>query len=521
MNSESSNSSGLGVAIRDVGLRFAAPGGGVEALAGCSLEIAAGSFTVIIGPNGCGKSTLLRLIAGLLQPTAGAVAVDGRAPLPGDGRVGLAFQQPRLIPWRTTLDNVALPLELAGVPMADRRARASGALDRVGLGAAATLRPRELSGGMAQRAALARALIADPPVLLLDEPFSSLDALTRETFDSELQRLWIERQRTVIFVTHSVSEAIALADRVVVMTPRPGRVARVVEVDLPRPRPAELLGDRRASELAARGARGADGGSRDRAAAMGRAGGGGVRRIGAGILSLAVFLAIWKLVTVIGGYPDYILPPPEAVAERGWRAIGTGILWEHTAVTLLEIVLGFAVGAAAAVVTGTALGKSLLIERVLSPYIVAAQAVPILALAPLLDIWFGGGLLARVVICALIVFFPIAIATMVGIRSTDPLLTEMLRSLGATDTQRTRMLEIPSALPVIFGGLRVGVTLAVIGAVVAEWAGASTGLGVLINIANQGLFDTPLMFVALATLAIIGLVFYGLVVLVERRLLSQ
>ena len=242
---------GLGVAIRDVGARFAASGRAVEALTDCSLEIAAGSFTVIIGPNGCGKSTLLRLIAGLLQPTAGTVSVDGRAPRAGDGRVGLAFQQPRLIPWRTTLDNVALPLELAGVSEAERRDRATDALDRVGLLGAATLRPRALSGGMAQRAALARALIADPPVLLLDEPFSALDALTRETFDDEVQRLWLERPRTVVFVTHSVSEAVALADRVVVMTPRPGRVARVVDVDLPRPRSAELLGDRRATELAA------------------------------------------------------------------------------------------------------------------------------------------------------------------------------------------------------------------------------------------------------------------------------
>ncbi|MBA4170947.1 MAG: ABC transporter permease subunit, partial [Chloroflexi bacterium] len=136
-------------------------------------------------------------------------------------------------------------------------------------------------------------------------------------------------------------------------------------------------------------------------------------------------------------------------------------------------------------------------------------------------IWFGGGLTARVVICALIVFFPIAIATMVGIRSTDPLLDEMLRSLGASGVQRTRLLQIPSALPVLFGGLRVGVTLAVIGAVVAEWAGAQTGLGVLILIANQGLFDTPLMFVALGALAIIGLTFYGLVVAVERQLVSR
>jgi NitT/TauT family transport system permease protein len=246
-----------------------------------------------------------------------------------------------------------------------------------------------------------------------------------------------------------------------------------------------------------------------------------VKRLLATLASLAAFLVVWKLATVIGGYPEYILPAPEAVGERAVRAIASGVLWEHTAVTLLEIVLGFAVGATAAVLTGIALGKSLLVERVLSPYIVAAQAVPILALAPLLDIWFGGGLLARVVICALIVFFPIAIATMVGIRAADPLLDEMLRSLGAGSSQRTRLLEIPSALPVIFGGLRVGVTLAVIGAVVAEWAGAGTGLGVLINIANQGLFDTPLMFVALAALAIIGLVFYGLVVIVERRLVSR
>ena len=243
-----------------------------------------------------------------------------------------------------------------------------------------------------------------------------------------------------------------------------------------------------------------------------------MRRIATTLLSLAAFLGAWKLLTVVTGTPDYILPAPEVVGERAVRAIGSGLLWEHTAVTLSEILLGLALGAATAIGVGTALGKSMVIERVLSPYIVAAQSVPILALAPLLDIWFGGGLLARVLICALIVFFPIAIATMVGIRSTDPQLVELFRSLGATQAQRTRRLEIPSALPVIFGGLRVGVTLAVIGAVVAEWAGASSGLGVLINIANQGLFDTPLMFVALATLAVIGIGLHGLVVSVERRL---
>jgi len=238
------------VGIRDVGLRFEGRDGGLLALDGLSLDAPAGSFTVVIGPNGCGKSTLLRLVAGLLQPSSGSVTVGGRPPLAGDGRVSLAFQQPRLVAWRSTLDNVAMPLELAGVGTLERRARAVEALERVGLAGAAELRPRELSGGMAQRAALARALIGDPPVLLLDEPFSALDALTRETFDAELQRLWLERRRTVILVTHSVAEAVALADRVVVLTPRPGRVARIVEVDLPRPRPAELLADHRAAAVA-------------------------------------------------------------------------------------------------------------------------------------------------------------------------------------------------------------------------------------------------------------------------------
>ena len=241
----------LDVALAGVTVRFPASAGELIALDRLSLDVPAGSFTVVIGPNGCGKSTVLRLIAGLLPPDDGRVRVGGSAPSAGDGRVGLAFQQPRLIPWRSTVDNVAMPLELSGVDLAERCARATDALERVGLRGAAGLRPRELSGGMAQRAALARALIGDPAVLLLDEPFSALDALTRETFDGELQRLWLERRRTFVLVTHSVPEAVSLADRIVVMSPRPGRVARVVPVDLPRPRPVDLTGDAHAAAIAA------------------------------------------------------------------------------------------------------------------------------------------------------------------------------------------------------------------------------------------------------------------------------
>ncbi|MEX0710354.1 MAG: ABC transporter ATP-binding protein [Chloroflexota bacterium] len=237
---------GLSLRLADVTVQFPAAGANVEALRGLTLEIAAGSLTVIIGPNGSGKSTLLRLIAGLLQPASGRVLVGESAantPRAGDGRVGLAFQQPRLVPWLSTLDNVALPLTLAGTPAVEARQRAVEVLERVGLGEATDLRPAQLSGGMAQRAGLARALITDPPILLLDEPFSALDALTREAFDGELQRLWMDRPRTVVLVTHSVSEAIRMADRIVVMTARPGSVARIISVDLPRPRPATVAGD--------------------------------------------------------------------------------------------------------------------------------------------------------------------------------------------------------------------------------------------------------------------------------------
>jgi NitT/TauT family transport system ATP-binding protein len=252
--SEQSQATGAAVNVRDVTVSFAARGGSLVALERCSLEVPAGSFTVVIGPNGCGKSTLLRLIAGLLRADAGQVAIGGDGgspPRAGDGRVGIAFQQPRLLPWLSTLDNVALPLALRGMPGGARDDRAREALERVGLADAADLRPRELSGGMAQRAGLARALIGDPPVLLLDEPFSALDALSREAFDSELQSLWLERPRTVVLVTHSVPEAVRLADRIAVMTPRPGTVARVLEVDLPRPRPVSLAGDARATTLEA------------------------------------------------------------------------------------------------------------------------------------------------------------------------------------------------------------------------------------------------------------------------------
>jgi NitT/TauT family transport system permease protein len=227
---------------------------------------------------------------------------------------------------------------------------------------------------------------------------------------------------------------------------------------------------------------------------------------------------VWQAVVLVGSYPRFILPGPLVVGERfvtGWTQ---GIIGPHFATTLLEVMLGLLVGGLAGILTGILLARSVMASRLLSPYIVAAQATPILALAPLIALWFGTGLASRLLICALICYFPIAVGTMVGIRSVDPRLLEMGRSLRATRWQLLARIEVPSALPQILGGLRVGVTLAVVGAIVAEWAGGDRGLGVLINLARGSMFDIPLMFATLLTIALLGLALYLAVVAVERRL---
>lgn len=223
----------------------------VEAIAGIDLDVEVGSFVSLLGPSGCGKSTILRLVAGLLEPTTGEVAVLGATPARArrDKHIGWVPQSPSLLPWRTAESNVALPLQVnrrAGAPRLAGGAANSGGepadprelLDQVGLGAAAGMHPHELSGGMAQRVALARALSTRPSLLLMDEPFSALDELTRESLRSMLARLWGKLGTTVLFVTHSVNEAIQLSDEVVVLSRAPCRVVEKVEVRIPRPREA-------------------------------------------------------------------------------------------------------------------------------------------------------------------------------------------------------------------------------------------------------------------------------------------
>ena len=236
-------------------------------------------------------------------------------------------------------------------------------------------------------------------------------------------------------------------------------------------------------------------------------------------ISLAAAILLWWLVTRSMDLPAFILPSPGEVALRFWKALVDGSLLTHTAVTLAEVLLGLLAGTSLAAILGYAVAKSRLFERLVAPYLVATQAIPIVAIAPLLVIWFGPGMFSKVLICALIVFFPVLVNTVVGVRAVPAPLHDLMGSLRATRSQTLRYLELPAALPVLLGGLRIGATLSVIGAVVGELVGSNRGLGFLINVA-RGQYDTALVFVAVFTLIALALALYGIVTLLERKFLS-
>ncbi|MBC8055175.1 MAG: ABC transporter ATP-binding protein [Rhizobiales bacterium] len=239
---------GLAVAapslVRAVGVRktYRTQDGEVETLKPLDFDIKAGEFVSVVGPSGCGKSTLMKMVAGLLPISGGELELSGKPVRGPQTDVGIVFQSALLLPWRRVLDNILLQAEIRGMPMAQARERAHALIEMAGLQGFEQKYPWQLSGGMQQRVAILRALLHDPPVLLMDEPFGALDAMTRERMNLELQRIWMASQKTVLLITHSIPEAIFLSDRVFVMSERPGRIVQVYDIELPRPRPLDVMG---------------------------------------------------------------------------------------------------------------------------------------------------------------------------------------------------------------------------------------------------------------------------------------
>src|SRR6266403_2543989 len=229
------------IAVKELSKRYSSRDGSVHALQEINFKVSEGEFIAVVGPSGCGKSTLLKILAGILPPSKGEARLRG-TPITGPRRdIGVVFQSPVLFPWRSVLDNVLLPVDVQRLGRDRHLKVALDLLSLVGLEGFERRYPWELSGGMQQRVAITRALIHDPAMLLMDEPFGALDAMTREQMNLELQRIWLERRKTVIFITHSIPEAVFLADRVLVMTPRPGRLLDDIRVALPRPRPLDVM----------------------------------------------------------------------------------------------------------------------------------------------------------------------------------------------------------------------------------------------------------------------------------------
>jgi NitT/TauT family transport system ATP-binding protein len=224
------------IGIDDVSLVYRTSASSVHALDKVSIRAAEGEFVALVGPSGCGKSTLLKLVAGLIPPSSGGIRVNGKTISGPTPSIGIVFQSPLLMAWRTVIENILLQIDIRGLSVEKYRPKAQELIRLVGLEEFENAYPHQLSGGMQQRVGLCRALVHDPDVLVMDEPFGALDAMTRELMNSELQRIWMERRKTVLFITHSISEAVFLADRVIVMSPRPGRIIGEVAIDLPRPR---------------------------------------------------------------------------------------------------------------------------------------------------------------------------------------------------------------------------------------------------------------------------------------------
>ena len=465
---------------------------GNSVLKDVNLEIKKGEFISLIGPSGGGKSTLLRVIADLLKADKGKVKINTKP--------AVVFQDYRLLPWRTVRENVNLPRELTG-----KGEGAEDVLKQVGMLEHADRYPHQLSGGMQARVAIARALAQDSDILLLDEPFSALDALVRERFNLEMKRLHEKTQKTIIFVTHSIREAVYLADRVVVL--KDGKIDTVLEA-------------RNEGRITAYD----DGIEAILRAKLGMGDSTFVKTYRPALsfpwviptvialTALLLFLWEWSAKTA----QSFFFPAPTQV----WLALidNASLLVKHTLASLNVAMLGILCSLLIGLPIGYLMGKKFSLERLLSPYIVALQAIPTIILTPLLIPWLGYGTVPRVLIATLISVFPILVSSMVGIREVGRIYREVFSTIGASSLNTLTKLELPGALPVVLGGLRLTVTLALIGTIVAEFVLGSPGLGYFANSERLN-FRFANAYAAVFINVVISLILYLSVSLLEQWVL--
>ncbi len=477
--------------LENVSLNFNAQ----SVLENVSLSVAKGEFIAILGSSGGGKSTLLRLIAGLLQ---------GSGKLEVTAATAMVFQDYRLLPWRTVRQNVLLPSQLGSAGM-----NPDEALTLVGMKNFASLYPHQLSGGMRARVAIARALAQDAPILLMDEPFAALDALVRERFNLELKKIHEKTGKTILLVTHSIREAVYLADRVAVIK------NKQIELILETKGQGRITAFTEPLEAQLRNVLGvADSTYLEQPAPALR-----FPWELIGVLGMVSMLLLAWMVLV----PESTLIFPTlnkvgiALLER--RSILVDGALETLRITGLGLLFSVIIG----VGTGYVFGKVKILERLFSPFVVALQAVPVIVIAPILVFALDYSTTSKVVVATLISLFPILTATMIGLREVDNLYQEVFRTMRANFWGILTRLEFPGALPVMLGGLRNTASLALIGAVVAEFTfgtsnNGNSGLGALAQ-RYRSEFSPDLLFAAVLVLIALGIGIYGLITLLESWVL--
>jgi ABC-type nitrate/sulfonate/bicarbonate transport system ATPase subunit/ABC-type nitrate/sulfonate/bicarbonate transport system permease component len=495
------------------------------ALDDVSLSVSKNQFVCLLGPSGCGKTTLLRIVVGLAEADGGEVLVDGRAVRgPGQDRC-MVFQNYGLLPWRTVRDNVEFGLEVRGDSRAKRRAVCQRYIGKVGLQGFEGHYPHQLSGGMQQRTGLARALSKDPKILLMDEPFAAVDMQTREQLQEELLRIWNTTETTVLFVTHSIEEAVYLGDRVIVMTPRPGRIRADVKVDLPSPRYAsDVKASPRFAELCGmtREMLRHDGDARvigtprpPQALRQPASGARAVAKISERgrrrrltdypnairVASVALTFAGWEWYG--RGVDPIFLSYPTAIVAAVPAMIARGELQRALLLTLQGLAAGFGLAIVFGILLGLVVGRYRLIDYLMDVQISALYSTPNVALIPLLILWFGLGMQSKIAIVFLAAFFPIIVNTYGGVRNVSRGLVEIAEAEGASEAQIFRKIIVPASLPFIMTGIRLAVGRAVVGMVVAEMFTAITGLGgAIVYFSNA--FATDKLFVVIILLALLG-----------------
>jgi NitT/TauT family transport system ATP-binding protein len=509
----------------------------VIAISDVSIAVPRGQFLCICGPSGCGKSTLVRILAGLEDETLGHIGIEQRQDA-SERPPAMVFQEASLFPWLTVEDNVMFPLKLQGVASEERRRRAHELLSMMQLQDFSQAYPHQLSGGMKQRASVARALIdRDSNILLMDEPFGALDEQTRIELQQELLRLWERTGKTVVFITHSVEEALTLGDRVIVMSARPGEI--VADITVPFARPRDVLELRRLPEFGQMTfdiwkllARYKDGAERPQLPAtvagspQSLSGAGSPKAIEKlarpprsqkiisvlGKFSPLTVLLLWELVVRSGLADDRFFPAPSSIVSIFWDELVHGPLLLDTYATLMRVGIGLLIGGLPAIALGLVLGMWSTAREIITPIFTALYPVPKIATFPLLLMVFGLGEAPKYAVIAIVVFFLLFFNTLAGVRYAPRIYVDVAQNLGVSWLKMFRFVAFPAALPSIFTGLKLAIGTAFVVISAVEFVGAKTGLGYAIWSSWQ-IFAVEKMYVNIIAISLSG---YLSILLLDR-----